>query len=113
MMVAVVAQRWRRRRKRTEKSSSFIEWIITLFTKLFPKYLEFCSVNTNKYHTSDLEDNLQQQQQQWVANGTGGGGGVDEGVIGWSGNDSIIIIWKLKKFGKNMLLLKQKIINMI
>ena len=46
-------------------------------------------------------------------NGTGGGGGVDEGVIGWSGNDSIIIIWRLKKFGKNMLLLKQKIINMI
>ena len=64
-----------------------------------PNYFQstwsFCSVNTNKYHTSDLEDNL--QQQQWVANGTGGGGGVDEGVIGWSGNDSIIIIWKLKK----------------
>ena len=61
-----------------------------------------------------MEDNLQQQQQQqWVVNGTGGGGGVDEGVIGWSGNDSIIIIWRLKNLGKNMLLLKQKIINMI
>jgi hypothetical protein len=39
----------------------------------------FCSVNTNKYHTdSDALIN-------------------DEGVLGWSGNDSIIIVWKQRR----------------
>lgn len=48
-----------------------------------PNYFQstwsFCSINTNKYHP-EAEDKMN-----------------DTGVIGWSGNDSIIIIWKLKK----------------
>jgi len=39
----------------------------------------FCSVNTNKYHTDP--DTLIN----------------DEGVLGWSGNDSIIIVWKKRR----------------
>lgn len=40
----------------------------------------FCSVNTNQYHTDGLSD---------VSN--------DVGVLGWSGSDSVIIIWKNRK----------------
>lgn len=47
-----------------------------------PNYFQstwsFCSVNTNQYHSDTGASN-------------------DSGVIGWSGNDSIVIIWKLKK----------------
>lgn len=67
-----------------------------------PNYFQstwsFCSVNTNKYHTSDFEEANIGIQQKWTINDSNGTEGrVDEGIIGWSGNDSIIIIWKLKK----------------
>lgn len=48
----------------------------------FQSTWSFCSVNTNKYHT-DIDGTPDNTN--------------DVGVIGWSGNDSVIIIWKLKK----------------
>lgn len=42
----------------------------------------FCSLNTNKYHTN-LDGTSAQNN--------------DTGILGWSGDDSIIIIWKQKK----------------
>ncbi|EGV64728.1 WD40 repeat-like protein [Yamadazyma tenuis ATCC 10573] len=50
------------------------------FNKYFKSVWSFCSVNTSKYH---------QEYDSEYAN--------DEGSIGWSGNDSIVIIWKLKR----------------
>lgn len=45
-----------------------------------PQYFKstwsYCSVNMNQYHDDQV---------------------VDEGVIGWSGNDSVIVIWKEKR----------------
>lgn len=48
----------------------------------FKSTWSFCSVNTNKYHT-DIDGTPEN--------------GHDVGVIGWSGNDSVVIIWKQKK----------------
>lgn len=42
----------------------------------------FCSVNTNKYHT-DIDGTPENSH--------------DVGVIGWSGNTSLVIIWKQRK----------------
>ncbi|KAL6450207.1 HSV2 SVP1-like protein 2 [Candida maltosa Xu316] len=50
----------------------------------FKSTWSFCSVNTNKYHHDDDSANNSSTE-------------IDEGVLGWSGDDSIIIIWKLKK----------------
>ncbi|CUM62712.1 uncharacterized protein PRCAT00000268001 [Priceomyces carsonii] len=47
----------------------------------FKSTWSFCSVNTNKHHLDSAED--------YCLN--------DVGVLGWSGNDSVIIIWKEKK----------------
>lgn len=48
----------------------------------FKSTWSFCSVNTNKYHT-DIDGAPETSH--------------DVGVIGWSGNDSVVIIWKQKK----------------
>lgn len=48
----------------------------------FKSTWSFCSVNTNKYHM-DMDGSLENAH--------------DVGVIGWSGNDSVVIIWKQKK----------------
>lgn len=57
-----------------------------LLTIPIPNYFNstwsFCSVNTNKYHT-DMDGAPENSH--------------DVGVIGWSGNDSVVIIWKQKK----------------
>lgn len=51
----------------------------------------FCSVNTNQYHaTEGLAD---------VSN--------DTGVIGWSGNDSVIIIWKNRKIWERYVIVEK------
>lgn len=50
----------------------------------------FCSINTNIYHTDiDVKTN-------------------DEGVIGWSGNDSIIIVWKKKKIWEKFIIVEKQ-----
>lgn len=51
-----------------------------------PNYFQstwsFCSINTNNFHT-DVNGN----------ENTSG----DSGVIGWSGNNSVVIVWKIKR----------------
>lgn len=51
-----------------------------------PNYFQstwsFCSINTNHFHT-DANGNEDRA--------------VDNGVIGWSGNNSVIIVWKTKR----------------
>ncbi|CAK7909979.1 SVP1-like protein 2 [[Candida] anglica] len=52
----------------------------------------FCSVNTNQYHSE--EDELS--------------GVPDTGVVGWSGNDSVIIVWKNKGIWEKYVLVERR-----
>lgn len=58
--------------------------------KYFKSVWSFCSVNTNKYHSE-----------------TEGEHSSDKGVIGWSGNDSIIIVWQNKRIWEKYVILKK------
>lgn len=60
-----------------------------------PKYFKstwsFCSVNTNKYHVGVPDsDNMN-----------------DVGILGWSGNDSIIIVWQNKKIWEKYVIVEK------
>lgn len=59
------------------------------FNNYFNSVWSFCSVNTNQYH-SEFDKNLD-----------------DKGTIGWSGNDSIIIVWSLKKTWEKYVILEK------
>lgn len=61
---------------------------VPIFNNYFNSTWSFCSVNTNQYHNEFENAN-------------------DEGTIGWSGNDSIIIIWKLKKIWEKYVILEK------
>lgn len=59
------------------------------FNNYFKSVWSFCSINTGKYHEEfgpDLND---------------------EGTIGWSGNDSIVIIWKVKKIWEKYIIIEK------
>ncbi|ODV76974.1 WD40 repeat-like protein [Suhomyces tanzawaensis NRRL Y-17324] len=59
----------------------------------------FCSINTNQYHTDfNTSGSLLHTPT----------GGTDVGVLGWSGNDSIIIIWKNKRIWERYVLVENK-----
>ncbi|RCK55828.1 SVP1-like protein 2 [Candida viswanathii] len=60
----------------------------------FKSTWSFCSVNTNKYHENNDSTNKSTE--------------VDEGTIGWSGDDSIIIIWKLKKIWEKYVIVESE-----
>lgn len=57
------------------------------FNNYFKSVWSFCSVNTLKYHGEF--DNIS-----------------DDGSLGWSGNDSIIIIWKIKKIWEKYIIVE-------
>lgn len=61
-----------------------------------PKYFKstwsFCSVNTNKYHPGGSDNDTIN----------------DMGIIGWSGNDSIIIVWQNKKIWEKYVIVEKR-----
>lgn len=59
------------------------------FNNYFKSVWSFCSVNTMKYH-GEFDS------------------AIDEGSLGWSGNDSIIIIWKLKKIWEKYIIVENE-----
>lgn len=62
----------------------------------FKSTWSFCSVNTNKYHEIDNHPiGIDSKSNE-----------IDEGTIGWSGDDSIIIIWKLKKIWEKYIIVE-------
>lgn len=60
-----------------------------------PKYFKstwsFCSVNTNKYHVGVPDSDSMN----------------DIGILGWSGNDSIIIVWQNKKIWEKYVIVEK------
>lgn len=60
---------------------------IPIFKSYFNSTWSFCSVNTNQYH-GEYDNNMN-----------------DEGTLGWLGNDSIIIIWKIKQIWEKYVIL--------
>lgn len=56
----------------------------------FKSTWSFCSVNTNQYH-QDMP----------------GDSGNDIGVLGWSGNDSVIIIWRNKRIWERYVIIEK------
>lgn len=60
------------------------------FNNYFKSVWSFCSVNTNQYLSEVEKKHLD-----------------DEGSIGWSGNDTVIIVWKLKKTWEKYVILEK------
>lgn len=50
----------------------------------------FCSINTNKYHQDESDSTN------------------DVGVLGWSGNDSVIIVWKQKRIWERYVIVEKQ-----
>ncbi|KAK6459334.1 SVP1-like protein 2 [Scheffersomyces xylosifermentans] len=59
----------------------------------FKSTWSFCSVNTNKYH-ADFAHSADNSN--------------DIGVLGWSGNDSVIIIWKNKRIWERYVIVERQ-----
>lgn len=60
------------------------------FSDYFNSTWSFCSVNTTKYHILNKNDEVN-----------------DVGIIAWSGNDSIILIWQYKKIWEKYVIMKK------
>lgn len=59
------------------------------FNNYFNSTWSFCSINTNQYHEADTE------------------APEDTGVIGWTGNDVVILVWKVKKIWEKYLIVEE------
>lgn len=57
----------------------------------FKSTWSFCSVNTNKYHSENTDVGMMN----------------DVGFIGWSGNDSIIIVWQNKRIWERYIIVEK------
>lgn len=62
-----------------------------------PRYFQstwsFCSINTNKYHHNEEEELYSH----------------DVGTLGWSGNDTVVIIWKKKRIWEKYTIREQSL----
>lgn len=60
----------------------------------FKSTWSFCSVNINKYHNEILSDAVVDDEP-------------NIGVLGWSGNDSIVIVWKNKRIWEKYVIVEK------
>ncbi|CAH2353304.1 SVP1-like protein 2 [[Candida] railenensis] len=85
-----------------------------LFRKLpipIPNYFNstwsFCSVNINKYHVDFVTDNTLAHNGNPSGSGSTDSNTADIGVLAWSGNDSVIIVWKEKRIWERYVIIEK------